>query len=61
MICVTGGRECDGCMACQPEPRVVFTCRGCGEDIVEGEDYYKVAGEPYCEECVSPETAEMED
>lgn len=43
-----------------PEPPVVYHCAGCGDVIRDGEDYYDVAGEPYCEYCVSSRTAEME-
>lgn len=35
-----------------PEPRVLFRCMDCGEGIREGDDYYDMMGEPYCESCV---------
>lgn len=41
MICRSGASECDGCMSCQ-EQIAVYTCAGCGEEIYEGEDYYKI-------------------
>lgn len=40
MICVSGCRECDGCMMCQSQGATVTTCAECGEPIYEGEDYY---------------------
>lgn len=38
MICVSGGRECDGCTMCQPV--TIYRCDLCGEDIMEGESYW---------------------
>lgn len=40
------------------EREVVYTCANCGEDICDGEDYYEIAGDCYCEECVKQRTAE---
>ncbi len=60
MVCVTGGRECDGCMRCR-EQKVVEVCRGCGEDICDGDEYFDVLGKPYCECCCERKTAEAED
>jgi hypothetical protein len=30
----------------------VFICSGCGGDIVEGDDYWDIMGEQFCEECI---------
>lgn len=34
-----------------PEPPKVYTCKICGEPIVEGEEYYEMDAEFYHEEC----------
>ena len=51
MICVSGGRECDGCMACKAS-NAVGICEGCGMRIYEFEDYYDINGELVHEECL---------
>ena len=35
-----------------PEPRAVFICSECGEMIYEGDWFYRVMQETYCEECM---------
>lgn len=35
-----------------PEEIPVFVCSGCGRDIVDGEDYWDILGEQWCEECI---------
>ena len=54
MSCVTGGRECTGCGACREteEEKALYNCINCNEDIYEGDMYYEVAGDIYCENCV---------
>lgn len=44
-------------------PVVVHSCISCGADIEEGEDYYDLDGEPWCESCVngSRKVAEKEE
>lgn len=44
-----------------PEPRSVFICSGCGERILEGDFFYRVMQETFCEECMeaSREIAEV--
>ena len=42
MMCVTGGKECDGCMKCQ-EPKLVLKSDD-GEPIYEGDPYYDIEG-----------------
>ena len=34
-----------------PEPETVTCCCECGEVICEGDGYYCIDGEDYCEEC----------
>lgn len=34
------------------EPKPVFICSGCGHDIYDGEDYYDVMGEQFCQKCI---------
>lgn len=52
MVCVTGGRECDGCSRCfQDDP--VYTCPVCGteldsEDRVYMNDCGEITGCEYC-------------
>lgn len=43
---------CDPRCPNAPEPVSVFICSGCGESIYEGEDYWDVLGEQYCEKCI---------
>jgi len=58
MVCGQNpGRICDGCMACQSEPEIAFSCDSCGDDISFGDDYYDVDGNRYCEGCVILRTA----
>jgi hypothetical protein len=42
------------------ERKVAFTCTCCGEDILDGDDYLEVMGDPFCEDCVKLRTAEYE-
>lgn len=44
-----------------PEPRSVFICSGCGDMIHEGDLFYRVMQETFCEECMeaSREIAEV--
>lgn len=46
-----------------PPPPVVFTCYNCGEPIYEGDNYYDIEGEAWCEECIDDalKTAELEE
>lgn len=32
--------------------KVVYQCENCGEPIREGDAYYAIGGEAYCENCV---------
>ena len=43
------------------DPPAVFICSECGEMIREGDWFYRVLGETYCEECMESmkETAEV--
>lgn len=46
-----------------PEPPVFAECVGCGIDIMDGDDYYDIDGDYYCEDCIYErrKTAEVED
>lgn len=35
-----------------PAPPSVFVCSGCGDDILDGDDYWDVLGEQFCENCI---------
>jgi hypothetical protein len=35
------------------DPPAVFVCSCCGNDIIEGEDYWDIIGEQFCENCIS--------
>jgi len=37
MTCISGARECTGCMACQ-EQEAICECAVCGEGIYDGDD-----------------------
>lgn len=52
MICVSGCRECTGCMACEAEPQTVGTCEHCNEPIYAWEDHYDIEGELLHDDCL---------
>jgi hypothetical protein len=35
------------------EEKAVKVCIGCGADIIDGETYYDIDGEPFCEDCIN--------
>ncbi len=35
-----------------PEPKSVFICSNCGESIRDGDDYWEIMGEQFCEDCI---------
>ena len=35
-----------------PEPEILFFCAECGNEIYEGEEYWLLHGEIYCEQCI---------
>lgn len=43
---------CDPRCPNAPEPPVVFICSGCGDPIYDGDDYWDVMGEQWCEKCI---------
>lgn len=62
-MCVECGKSpCDYRCPNAPEPPAVFVCSGCGDDILEGQDYWEVLGEQFCETCIDKckHTAELE-
>lgn len=40
MVCIHGGKECDGCMDCREQREILGHCDYCGEPIYEGETHY---------------------
>jgi hypothetical protein len=52
---------CDHGCPNEPDPPILFNCKACGAEIYEGDDYYEVDGEPYCDGCVRSRTAEVEE
>ena len=43
---------CDPRCPNAPDPIPVFVCSGCGKDIYEGDDYWDMVGEQFCEACI---------
>ena len=45
---------CDPRCPNAPEPPKlsVFVCSGCGQMIYDGEDYWDILGEQFCESCI---------
>jgi hypothetical protein len=43
---------CDARCPNAPEPPSVFVCSGCGDSIHDGEYYWDIMGEQWCEECI---------
>ena len=35
-----------------PEEIPVYVCSGCGRDIVDGEYYWEIMDEQWCEDCI---------
>ena len=46
-----------------PEPPVYAKCDSCGGDIYDGDDFYMIDGNNYCETCVKDglKTAEVDE
>lgn len=45
----------------EPELAVFAECDNCGEDILDGEDYYEVGDMKFCELCVHCKQAVVEE
>lgn len=43
---------CDPRCPNAPEPKPVFICSGCGHKIYDGDDYWDILGEQFCENCI---------
>ena len=51
--CVHRGGECSArCPWAYQEDAKVHECIHCGHDICEGDEYYDIDGEPWCEKCI---------
>ena len=44
---------CDPRCPNAPDPPSVFVCSGCGDDILEGDDYVELMGEQWCRDCIN--------
>lgn len=53
MICKSGARECDGCMACHTDPEPIGRCAVCKEPIYADEDRYDMDGDLLHEDCLA--------
>jgi hypothetical protein len=51
MVCVSGARECDGCMSCQPEP-APYNCTICDLEC-ETVYYDKFDNIVGCDNCIT--------
>lgn len=51
MHCVSGSRECDGCMKCY-EGAHIGNCENCSDPILAGEDHYNIDGVILHEDCL---------
>lgn len=49
-VCGCSGGHLSGCPE-GPGPKVIHTCKFCGDDIVEGEECYELDGEYWHEDC----------
>ena len=36
----------------EPDEIPVYVCSGCSREIMDGEDYWEILGEQFCEECI---------
>lgn len=43
-----------------PEPRAIFVCSGCDQDIYEGDYVYHIMGEQFCQRCIDNAREEAE-
>lgn len=43
---------CDPRCPNAPGPKPVFICSGCGNEIYDGDDYWNIMGEQFCENCI---------
>ena len=53
-------RTCAGACPNAPEPKRVYLCYCCGNDIRIGDEYYhaEAIGEVFCTDCITKRTAE---
>ena len=43
-----------------PEPPILYECSCCGKEIYEGDIYYNIDGDAWCEECILDAREEAE-
>ena len=44
---------CDSRCPNAPEPEVFGRCINCGRNIYDGDDFYDIGGDYFCEECIN--------
>lgn len=44
--------KCPSACPNSPAPPVFSKCYGCGADILDGDEYYDIDGDYYCENCI---------
>ncbi len=52
MVCVSGSRECSGCMACRSEPSPIGECVVCKDSITAQDERYDIYGDLVCYDCL---------
>lgn len=62
MCDICGKYPCDSRCPNAPEPELFGKCCMCGEKIFDGDTYYDIEGEYWCEDCIdeSRKTAEVD-
>ena len=44
--------KCPSACPNAPAPPVFSKCYGCGADILDGDEYYDIDGDYYCDNCI---------
>lgn len=57
MCSVCRQHPCHPCCPNAPEPKKVYACSNCNEDICFGDEYAEIDGEKYCKSCINDMTA----
>lgn len=50
---------CDPRCPNAPDPQTVYTCKYCGEPIVQGDEFFEVDGDHYHEDCFTDCAADI--
>ena len=59
MCAICHHTPCDPRCPNAPDPPAVYTCKWCGESIVDGEEYIELDGEQYHTECFEDAAVEI--